>query len=144
MNIPHRWCIAVLCICAGNGSFASELPVPTPQNQGEVSYVTGGIGIDEADAFRSAAPQYNLRVTFSSLRGEYYAAVKVTLLDAQGRTVIETTSDGPFVYFHVRPGKYQVRAENLGQAVTRAAQVRDKRATELYIRWKAPREEQMQ
>jgi hypothetical protein len=74
------------------------------------------------------------------LSGEYYAVVKITLRDAHGRTVIETTSDGPFVYFNLRPGKYQVTAENLGQSVTRTALVREKRGTELYIRWKAPPE----
>ena len=140
MKLIQRCCVAALCVCAGGPLYASDLPVPSPQSQGDVTFVTGGIGIDEADAFRAAAQQYNLRVTFASLRGEYYAGVKITLRDAHGRTVIETTSDGPFVYFNLRPGKYQVTAENLGQSVTRTALVREKRGTELYIRWKAPPE----
>ena len=144
MYPTQRWCIAALCACLGNQCLATDLPLPTPQTQGAVTYVTGGIGLDEVDAFRAAAQQYNLRVTFSSQTGEYYAGVKVTLRDAKGKTVIETTSDGPFVYFNVLPGKYEVVAENLGQTVTRSAQVREKRGTELYIRWKAPSEVQSQ
>jgi hypothetical protein len=140
----HRWCIAALCACFGGSCFATELPLPASQTQGSVTYVTGGIGLDEADTFRAAAQQYNLRITFTSQAGEYYASVKVTLRDAQGKTVIETVSDGPFVFFSVVPGKYEIIAENLGRTVTRVAQVREKRSTELYIRWKARPEGQTQ
>jgi len=144
MNTTHRWCVAAFCACLGSSAIAGDLTLPAVQSEGEISFVTGGVGMDDADAFRAAAHHYNLRITFASLSGEYYAGVRLTLRDAQGKTVIETTSDGPFVFFNVRPGKYVVTAENLGQKVTRVTQVREKRGTELYIRWKSPSEAQTQ
>lgn len=141
MYPSYRWGALALCACLGASCRAADPPLPAPQVQGSSSYVSGGIGQDEAAAFRAASQQYNLRLIFSSQTGEYYAGVKVTLRDAQGKTVIETTSDGPFVFFNVLPGKYQITAENLGHAVTRSAQVRAKRGTELYIRWNTAREE---
>jgi hypothetical protein len=137
MNPILRLCIVTLCVCAARSGVASDLPMPVPQQQHGVSYVTGGIGLDEVAAFQAAAQQYNLRITFSTKTGEYYAGVKLTLRDAHGNVIIETTSDGPFVFFNVLPGKYEVTAENLSQRVTRVVQVREKRGTELYIRWKA-------
>lgn len=142
MEPTHRWIVATPCAFLGGSCFASAPATPEPQTQGAVTYVTGGIGLDEAESIRAAAQQYNLRITFSSLAGAYFADVKVTLRDARGRTVIEVTSDGPFVFFSVLPGKYEVTAEHLGQTVTRVAQVRDKRGTELYIRWNLPPEAQ--
>ncbi len=137
----YRLCAAMLCTLAGQACLAGELPMPAPQTQGAVSFVTGGIGLDEANAFRAAAAQYNLRITLAAETGEFFAGVKVTLLDAQGRTVAEATSDGPYVFFKVPPGKYQVVADNLGQSVRKTVHARAHGGAELVLRWKAPLEQ---
>lgn len=141
MKHMHRLCAAMLCAVVDQASVAADLPLPAAQTQGAISFVTGGIGLDEANAFRAAASQYNLRITLAAQTGEFFAGVRVTLRDAQGNTVAEATSDGPYIFFNVPPGKYQVVAENMGQAVSRTVQARAKGGTELYLRWKAPSEQ---
>jgi hypothetical protein len=94
-----------------------------------------------AAAFRAAPPQYNLRLTLAAVSGEFFAGVKVSLRDAQGNSVVEAVSDGPYLFFSVPPGKYQVTADNQGQAETRQAVVHAKGATELYFRWKTAPEQ---
>jgi hypothetical protein len=121
-------------------SFALHTGKPA-QQQGAISFVTGGIGSDEAQAFRSAAAQYNLRLTLAAVSGEFFAGVRVTLRDAQGNTVVEAVSDGPYLFLNVPPGRYQVTADNLGQVQRRNALVRTKGATELYLRWKTTTEQ---
>ncbi len=138
MNTLQRWSIAALCALAAGACLAGDLPMPATHTQGTVSYVTGGIGSDEADAFRAAAPEYNLRLTLSTLDGAFFADVKIVLSDEQGNVLVETLSDGPFVFFKVPPGKYRVSAEKQGEVFTRTAQVREKGGSELYFRWKAP------
>jgi hypothetical protein len=44
------------------GADSSTLPVP--QEQGAISYITGGIGEDEAIAFKQAATSYPLELLF--------------------------------------------------------------------------------
>lgn len=127
-------------MCAGLAalSVAAESALPPVQRQGAITYVTGGIGLDEAQALRAAAPQYNLRLTFAAVSGAYIANAKVVLRDAQGRTVAEATSDGPYLYFKVPAGKYSVTAEVGGEAFTKPAQVRDQAGSEIVFRWKTP------
>lgn len=141
MKTVHRLCAALLCTLASQVCLADEVPLPAARQWGEVSYITGGIGSDEAGAFRAAAAQYNLRLTLSAESGEFFANVKVSLLDAQGNSVVDAVSDGPYLFFKVPPGKYQVRADNQGQVQTRNVVVRAKSGSELYLRWKAAPEQ---
>lgn len=134
-------CAILLCALASQAAPAADAPLPAVQQQGAVSFITGGIGSDEASAFRAAARQYNLRLTFAALSGEFFAGVKVVLRDAKGNTVAEAVSDGPYLYFIVPPGKYQVTADNLGQVQSRSAVVPAKGGTELYLRWKTAPEQ---
>jgi opacity protein-like surface antigen len=141
MKSFQHLCAVLLCILASQAAPAADLPLPAAQQQGAISFVTGGIGSDEAQAFRSAAAQYNLRLTLAAVSGEFFAGVRVTLRDAQGNTVVEAVSDGPYLFLNVPPGRYQVTADNLGQVQRRNALVRTKGATELYLRWKTTTEQ---
>lgn len=138
MKTIHQWCAAVLCCLASQACLADEVALPAAQTQGAISFITGGIGSDEASAFRAAAGQYNLRLTLSTVDGEFFAGVKVTLRDAQGNSVAQAVSDGPYLFFKVPPGKYEVTADNRGEVLSRTAQVRARGGTELVLRWKAP------
>jgi hypothetical protein len=140
MKSFHSLCAALLCTLSGHAALAADLPLPAAQQQGAISFVTGGIGSDEAQAFRSAAPQYNLRLTLAAVSGEFFAGVKVTLRDAKGNTVVEAVSDGPYLFLNVPPGRYQVTADNMGQVQRRHAVVRANGGTELYLRWKTAAE----
>lgn len=140
MRKQIRWGVAAVFAGLAAFSMAAEPGLPPLQRQGEISYVTGGIGLDEASAFRAAAAQFNLRLTFAAAGGAYLANAKVVLRDAQGRSVAEASSDGPYLYFKVPPGKYSVTAEVGGDAQTKAVQVRDKAGSEMVFRWKTPAE----
>jgi len=140
MPAVHRWSLAALCVALAAAKVAAQPALPPVQQSGEIRYVTGGIGLDESSAMRAAAPQYNLRLTFAAVSGEYLAGARVVLRDAQGRALLETSSEGPYLFFRLPSGKYQVSAENAGETITRPVQVRDKQASELIFRWKVAAE----
>jgi hypothetical protein len=74
--------------------------LPAEQTQGTVTYVSGGIGQDEAQAFAAAARQYPLTLEFvikHTPRAEYTANVHITIIDAQGQRLLDTRSDSPFL-----------------------------------------------
>lgn len=121
-------------------AFAEDLGDMKVQQQGEVRYVSGGVGTDQVEALKAAAKTYNLRMMFSLASGEYLSDVKVNVRDAKGKTVLETVSAGPYLYVAIPTGTYKVTAEALGAAVTKTANVSGSRGASLHFAWKAPKE----
>ena len=90
-----------------------------PQTQNGVSFISGGVGQDDADAMRAAAASYNLHLLFAiSGNGDYLSDIHVTIRDRQGQTLVDTTADGPFFLAKLKPGSYRVTADNAGAAKT--------------------------
>ena len=97
---------------------------PTPQTQGGITYVSGGIADDWQQAMESQRGQYNLHLLFAQLgTGAYFANVPVEITDSSGRTVLSAVSQGPFFYARLQPGSYRVTATHAGQAITKTAYV---------------------
>lgn len=97
---------------------------PTPpalqaQQQGNVTFVSGGAGDEDRDALKQVANQYNLRLLFAARNGDYLANVAVTLSDPRGNAVLDTIADGPIFYARVPPGRYRLTVSNQGQSQSR-------------------------
>ena len=91
-------------------AFADESDLPPVRTQGNVTYVTGGIGSDETAAIKAAAANYPLTLQFSSSTGAFLASVVVKITDAGGNVVLDTTSEGPYLLVNLEPGRYTVDA----------------------------------
>ncbi len=75
-----------------------------------VGWVSGGVSLEERDALRTVAPDYNLQVVVAmSGTGDYRADVPVSVEDANGNPVLSVVSDGPWLFARVAPGRYRVR-----------------------------------
>lgn len=96
---------------------------PTPalqaQQQGNITFVSGGAGDEDRDALKQVENQYNLRLLFAARNGEYLANVAVTLNDARGNAVLDTIAEGPIFYARVPPGRYRLTVSNQGQSQSR-------------------------
>jgi hypothetical protein len=72
-------------------------------------FVTGGITDDERDALSANSEPHGLKiVTVSRERGEYLADARVIVADADGRQILDTRLDGPFLQVELEPGRYVV------------------------------------
>jgi hypothetical protein len=91
-------------------------PALQAQQQGNITFVSGGAGDDDRDALKQVENQYNLRLMFAARSGEYLANVAVTLADSRGNTVLDTIADGPIFYAHVPPGRYRLTVASQGQS----------------------------
>jgi hypothetical protein len=99
---------------------AAVIPVAAPRaamslaerSQGSVSYVSGGIGEDQAAALRQAAANYSLTLELASAaggpRGAYVSNAKVDIWDASGKDVLDITAEGPLVLVKLPSGTYHV------------------------------------
>lgn len=90
-----------------------------PQQQGNITFVSGGAGDEDRDALRQVESQYNLRLLFAARNGDYLADIAVTLSDARGNAVLDTIADGPIFYARVPPGRYRLTVSNQGQSQSR-------------------------
>jgi hypothetical protein len=78
---------------------------------------------------------YDLKLIFATREGNYLSDVNVTIVDEQGRKVLETVSEGPWFYTKLPAGKYKVTAEARGKTHQQAVQVSPQKQTQLQFHW---------
>ncbi|MDB5824607.1 MAG: putative exported protein [Herminiimonas sp.] len=95
-----------------------------PQSANGVRWVCGGIGLDESARMKQDAKNYALMLSFSARDGSYLADVKVRVVDARGRPVLETSCDGPILLLDPPgAGTYRITARSGGTTLTRSATI---------------------
>lgn len=139
-NTVHRWARAVAAVVAvaALGSTAAVSATLEPATQNGVAYVTGGIGQDEVDAIRAAAPKYNLRMMFASRSGEYLSDVDVTIRSAAAQPVLIVHTKGPFLYARLPAGQYRIDARYGGAEQRRNVRVPARGGVQVDFRWTEP------
>lgn len=114
----------------------AELSVLKPQTQGDVTFVSGGIGTDEQNEMHAVRADYNLNLLFSVKgTGEYVSDVKVMITDSSGNIVLDSVSDGPMLFALLKPGRYSISVDRDGQVQHKKVTVGSKKRTSLSFSW---------
>lgn len=124
---------AILVLALGVGAATAAETVMT---QNDVSFVSGGIGLDSQERLKAREKEFNLKLVFTLTEGNYLSDVEVKLADAKGRTLVEHVADGPFFMAKAPAGSYEVRATYAGKTQTRKVKLGTGLRTE-YFRWPA-------
>lgn len=86
-----------------------------PREQNGISYLQGGIGIDESQAIQQARG-YNLHITLSSgPDNKYESGAQVSIESVGGQPVLTLQDVGPILYAKLPNGHYQVQANLNGE-----------------------------
>jgi len=117
---------------AGNTNMVG---MPQTEQQGDVSFVSGGVGLDESHALRSAAHDWPLSMRFTARSGQYLADVHVRISNAHGSDVLDTTSRGPYMLVRVPPGRYTIHVDHGGVPQTRAVTVGGRGSARASFTW---------
>ncbi|MGG7647704.1 carboxypeptidase regulatory-like domain-containing protein [Pseudomonas sp. ES4] len=105
------------------------------QQQNGITYLSGGIGEDEAKAIQQAQG-YNLHMTFSiGAEGKYVPDVNLVIQKDPGQPVLTLSEVGPLVYVQLPPGKYTVVATRNGEERRDTAEVGSGAARNLVFHW---------
>ena len=115
----------------GTASAPAAEKVPA---SGNVSFISGGVGIDSEQQIKAREKEFNLKLVFTLVEGNYLADVGVRVTDSAGKTVIETVAEGPFFLAKLPAGTYTVTATYNGKAQTRKVRVGERLQT-AYLRW---------
>jgi hypothetical protein len=116
-------------------ALAQSLAVAGIAFAADVPHVSGGIGETEQHALRAREKEFNLKLVFTLVEGNFLSDVAVTLLDAKGETVLTHVSSGPFFLAKLPAGRYTVNASYEGRTVARRLQVGATALHTEYLRW---------
>jgi hypothetical protein len=84
--------------------------LPQIQQQGDVSYTSGGVGLDESHALQREQAHWPLSLRFTGPTADYLSNVHVRISGAKGE-VLSAESMGPYMLVKLPPGKYTVSAK---------------------------------
>lgn len=104
-----RLMVFACSLCFGGHALALKVPAPELQTSAAgVRYVTGGVGVDERQAMRSAYPHFKLLVEVAQKGGAYIAGMHIRIHNAQGQEMLETLIDGPWLLADLPAGDYNL------------------------------------
>ena len=116
---------------------AAQTPPEKVITLNSVSFVSGGVGVDSEERLKAREKEFNLKLVFTLVEGNYLADIGVTVKDAAGKTLVEHLADGPFFMAKLPAGAYTVAVSNNGRTQSRKVTVRTDRLRSEYFRWKS-------
>jgi hypothetical protein len=109
---------------------------------GTAPAVSGGVSLNARDTLRGAESNANVKLVFALNTGNYVSDVQVKVTDSAGRTVIEDTSNGPWLLARLPAGSYTANATYNGHTVTQKFSVGKSGLRTAQFRWPASVEQQ--
>ena len=107
-------------------ALAATNVLPPVQHQGDVTFLTGGIGLSESTAIKDAMHHYPLTLEFAGtahVGNVYLANIPVEISDMHGHAVLKTTTTGPFLLAALPDGRYRITARYSGKDESRDVQI---------------------
>lgn len=109
------------------------------RTQGDISFIAGGIGEDESTAMKLMSKKWPLSIEFSQyLDGKdlWIAQVYLRILDANGKTLFDTTIDGPMFLGKLPAGNYELFATYEGVTQSRKIRIIDGKPMHVSMNWR--------
>jgi hypothetical protein len=112
----------------------AQVPAIKPGVQNGVTFVSGGIGSASQEQLRAHEKEFNLKLVFTLVEGNYLSDVSVSIKNSGGKTLVEHVADGPFFMAKLPAGTYSVTAAYENKTQTRNVSVGAGLKTE-HFRW---------
>jgi hypothetical protein len=103
---------------------AAVLAATTPHQQNGITYVNGGVGLEEQAAMKAQRADYNLLLTFATQQsGAYRSDIQLDIMDAKGTSLLSVANVGPMFFAKLTPGTYRISASAEGKTFKRTVKV---------------------
>jgi hypothetical protein len=120
--------LLALCQAALVGS-----AVAVPAADATAHHACGGVGHQEQQQFKNAAPRHDAMLTFATPTGAYVSDVDVKITTDQGRVILQSFCAGPLMLLDVpAPGRYRIAATFDGHELHRTVNLGGTLATVLF------------
>jgi hypothetical protein len=111
-------------------------PDPPPiLQQGAITYTTGGISLEERDAFKATANKYNLLISNADKVGKLTAETTIVITGKGNQEMLTVNDAGPLFYAKLPAGTYVVKAVNGDQKAVRTVSITGKKQARMYFIW---------
>ena len=115
---------------------ADDLSMPQPVVQDRITYLTGGIGKEEADYMNALVKRYDLAVYFVEQKtGKFLADIDVVIEDRKGEILLASMVSGPIFLAKLPVGRYKITAIESGREKERYTRITGKSAVRLVFHW---------
>lgn len=127
---------AIVCAFVSAGqALGADTPAAASR---ETAVLAGGVGDDELQVLRAREKEFNLKLVFSLVQGNYLADVDVVVVNERGATILERLNTGPILLALLPAGDYTIIVSHDGKAVSRKVRIATRRLrTEHVVRWPA-------
>jgi hypothetical protein len=114
----------VMAACLSPATVLAGQAQPQSQQQNGITYISGGVGLDEQNAMRALRADYNLRLTFATKQtGAYRSDVQLDIADTKGNSVLSVANTGPMVFVKLPAGTYRISAAAEGKTFKRSVRI---------------------
>lgn len=127
----------VTLFCAASLLFisAAQAQPPGVQTANGVAFVSGGVGEDAMAALTAIENEYDLKLFLVGQSGAYLSDIQITVIDAQGKGVILTTSEGPVLLAKLPTGSYAISGQKNGHRIEQSISVVSGKLRTVYFRF---------
>ncbi|MGE3770355.1 MAG: hypothetical protein AB7G06_05320 [Bdellovibrionales bacterium] len=101
-----------------------------------VPTLSGGIGEEEQAQIEQAQGQYNLKVLFAGVNGDYLSDITYTVRNSTGDIMTHGISKGPYLLLKLPAGSYAFEADYDGQVKSQKFSVKDAGLKKLDFRFR--------
>lgn len=110
----------------------------SPETLGDITYITGGVGLCEAQTMQSLSADYPLNIVFIQKLGqqeEFLADVKVQIFDRYRHLLLDIATNGPYLFMALPQEKYLIVAEYNGDVKKQWVRVGSKGNKKVVFWW---------
>jgi hypothetical protein len=112
-----------------------EQYLPQVVQQGETTYTSGGIGLEERGALEASAKNYNLIISNADKKGEFTAETTIIITRKGNRELLTVNDAGPLLYVKLLAGAYVVKATNGDRKAERSVSITGHKQARIYFTW---------
>ena len=131
-NVPRAG-FTVLAAGVATAMMLTAATGTAAQGQG-IAHLAGGVSAEERGLISAREAEYNVKLVFTLIEGNYLADVAVAIKNPAGAVVLATQSPGPILLARLPAGEYTVEAAYDGKTQTRKLAAGKGMRTE-YLRW---------
>jgi hypothetical protein len=116
----------------------AQAQIPGTQYSQGISYISGGVGEEEAQAILSEAKQWPLLLELSQLengRGVWIFGAKIKIYSPQNQLIFDAQSDGPYMLINLAQGEFLLEASYQDVVQKRAVSIKPA-SQKISIFWK--------
>ena len=108
---------------------------PEVMHQGAITYTSGGFGLEERDALKATAKDYNILISNADREGKFTADTSLVITNTGSRETLTVDDAGPLFYAKVPAGTYVVKAAHGSQKAERTVSVTGQKQERVYFIW---------